>query len=295
MIRPFALIALFLGTACTQVPIEDDPIEILEGEICQTEAFKVDADFAAANMASCSVLAANAIEVELKPENVPINASPWYAVRLTPNQPGSVRLVLQYDEHPHRYQPKVSYDCTAWTVLPSDRVDSKAAGYRVTLDLDLDERPLFVSAQELFTNEAHEAWAKAQAEKPFVEMSQIGASIEGRPISMIETKASMDAPKTVMLVGRQHPPEVTGALAMVSFTDEILGDSDLAKKFREKFDLKIIPNLNPDGVEHGHWRHNMAGIDLNRDWGPFTQPETQAAKSVVDRCSSAWQSNSSST
>jgi hypothetical protein len=283
MIRSFALIALFLGTACTQVPIKDAPIEILEGEICQTEAFKVDADFAAANMASCSVLTANAIEVQLKPENVPINASPWYAVRLTPNQPGSVRLVLQYDEHPHRYRPKVSYDGTAWTVLPSDRVDNKAAGYRVTLDLELDDRPLFVSAQELFTNEAHEAWAKTQAAKPFVEMSQIGASIEGRPISMIETKAFIDTPKTVMLVGRQHPPEVTGALAMVSFTDEILGDSDLAKKFRERFDLKIIPNLNPDGVEHGHWRHNMAGIDLNRDWGPFTQPETQAAKSVVDQ------------
>lgn len=26
----------------------------------------------------------------------------------------------------------------------------------------------------------------------------------------------------------------------------------------------------------------MGGKDLNRDWGPFTQPETQAAQSVVD-------------
>jgi murein tripeptide amidase MpaA len=86
-----------------------------------------------------------------------------------------------------------------------------------------------------------------------------------------------------MLVGRQHPPEVTGALAMVSFTDEILSDSPLAQQFRDRFDLMIIPNLNPDGVEHGHWRHNMGGLDLNRDWGPFTQPETQAAKSVIDQ------------
>ena len=283
MIRSFALLALTATVACTQVPEPDTPIAIVEGEYCQTETFKVDADFSAANMASCSILASDAIEILLQPENTPINASPWYAVRLTPNKPGSVRLVLQYDEHAHRYKPKVSLDGTSWTVLPDDRVDVKAAGYRVTLDLELDDQPLFVSAQELFTNEAHDAWTRAHAEKSFVDMSKIGASIEGRSISMIRTKAAFEAPKTVMLVGRQHPPEVTGALAMVSFTDEILSDSPLAQKFRKHFDLVIIPNLNPDGVEHGYWRHNMGGLDLNRDWGPFTQPETQAAKSVIDQ------------
>jgi murein tripeptide amidase MpaA len=283
MIRSFAFVALSLTAACTQLPEPDVPIAIVEGEYCQTETFKVDADFSAANMASCSILASDAIEILLQPENTPINASPWYAVRLTPNQAGNVRLVLQYEEHPHRYKPKVSLDGTSWTVLPDDRVDVTAAGYRVTLDLELDNQPLFVSAQELFTNEAHDAWSRAHAEKPFVDMSEIGASIEGRSISMIRTNAALETPKTVMLVGRQHPPEVTGALAMVSFTDEILSDSPLAQQFRDRFDLMIIPNLNPDGVEHGHWRHNMGGLDLNRDWGPFTQPETQAAKSVIDQ------------
>lgn len=283
MIRPLALAALLLGSACTQVPPRTAPIEILEGDICQTDAFRVDADFPAANMASCDVLDASSIEILLQPENTPINASPWYAVRLTPNQAGPVRLILNYDEHAHRYKPKVSYDGTAWTVLPDDRVDVKAAGYRVTLDIDLDDRPLYVSAQELFTNETHDAWSAAHAEKSFVTLSQIGASMEGRAINMIETEAAVESPKTVMLVGRQHPPEVTGALAMVSFTDELLGGSELARKFRDQYNLVIIPNLNPDGVEHGHWRHNMGGLDLNRDWGPFTQPETQAAKSVIDQ------------
>ncbi|MEM7638047.1 MAG: M14 family metallopeptidase [Pseudomonadota bacterium] len=283
MIRSFIVASFFLSAACTQVPANAPAVEIVEAEYCQTETFKVDADFSAANMASCSILAGDAIEIRLEPENVPINASPWYAVRLTPNEPGRVRLVLQYDEHPHRYKPKISLDGKAWTVLPDDRVDVKAAGYRVTLELDLEAQPIFVSGQELFTNDAHDAWTRAQAEKDFVSLSEIGASVEGRPISMIRTGAKVEAPKTVMLVGRQHPPEVTGALAMVSFTEEVLGDSELAQKFRDRFDLIIIPNLNPDGVEYGHWRHNMNGIDLNRDWGPFTQPETQAAKTVIDQ------------
>ena len=32
----------------------------------------------------------------------------------------------------------------------------------------------------------------------------------------------------------------------------------------------------------GFWRHNTGGVDLNRDWGPFTQPETQLMKGVMD-------------
>jgi succinylglutamate desuccinylase len=40
--------------------------------------------------------------------------------------------------------------------------------------------------------------------------------------------------------------------------------------------------VNPDGVALGHWRHNLDGVDLNRDWGPFSQPETQAVKAFVE-------------
>ncbi|MEO1304543.1 MAG: M14 family metallopeptidase [Pseudomonadota bacterium] len=282
MIRSLTFFALCLSAACSQLPTEAPVVEVLEGDLCQTQTFRVDADFSAANMASCKVLSETSIEVLLQPEDTPINPSPWYAVRLTPNQAGKVRLVLQYEEHPHRYKPKVSLDGEAWTVLPEDRVDVKAEGFRVTLDLDLETQPLFVSAQELYTNAAHEAWTRAQAEKPFVTMSEIGNSIEGRPISMIRTEASFETAKTVMITGRQHPPEIPGALAYDRFVEEVLSDTDLANTFRSKFDLIMIPNINPDGVEHGHWRHNKGGLDLNRDWGPFTQPETQAVKAVID-------------
>ena len=95
--------------------------------------------------------------------------------------------------------------------LPDSRVDVKAAGYRVTIDITLDDRPIFLSAQELFTNAAHNAWIKDLSAQNYVEPSQIGTSIEGRPIYMMRTDATTTAPKTVMLVGRQHPPDVTGA------------------------------------------------------------------------------------
>jgi predicted deacylase len=39
--------------------------------------------------------------------------------------------------------------------------------------------------------------------------------------------------------------------------------------------------MNPDGVAAGHWRHNVNGVDVNRDWGPFTQPESNAVMTWV--------------
>jgi predicted deacylase len=86
-----------------------------------------------------------------------------------------------------------------------------------------------------------------------------------------------------VLIGRQHPPEISGALAMTHFVERILRDDPLANAFRAQYGLLITPNMNPDGVEHGFWRHNTGGIDLNRDWGPFTQPETRLMRDRLNR------------
>ena len=87
----------------------------------------------------------------------------------------------------------------------------------------------------------------------------------------------------VVWVGRQHPPEVTGALALMPFSEEVLSGAELSEAFLEQFNVLIIPMINPDGVVNGNWRFNMGGMDLNRDWGPFTQPETQAVYNAFKR------------
>jgi len=101
------------------------------------------------------------------------------------------------------------------------------------------------------------------------------------PIFAFDSNAA--ASEVLLLVGRQHPPEVSGAFAFFSFTETIFGDSDLARRFRARFRVIAIPLLNPDGVVGGNWRHNLAGIDLNRDWGPFTQPETQLMADILEK------------
>ena len=69
---------------------------------------------------------------------------------------------------------------------------------------------------------------------------------------------------------------------MRSFVGAVLGDSALARSFRDRYSVIIIPLINPDGVALGHWRHNVNGVDLNRDWGTFTQPETQSVARLLE-------------
>jgi predicted deacylase len=97
----------------------------------------------------------------------------------------------------------------------------------------------------------------------------------GLSLDLYDT-ANHDAKGLILLLGRQHPPELTGAYAYQDFVERLFEADDMAGRFRQYYRLALVPVVNPDGVELGHWRMNRGGMDLNRDWGPFTQPETRA-------------------
>lgn len=65
---------------------------------------------------------------------------------------------------------------------------------------------------------------------------------------------------------------------MLAFVDALVE----ARGLPADIQFLIVPMLNPDGVARGHWRANRGAVDLNRDWGPFTQPETCAVKAWLD-------------
>ena len=85
----------------------------------------------------------------------------------------------------------------------------------------------------------------------------------------------------IMVLARQHPPEVTGWLAMKWFVETLCTENVLAEKFRNEYNIFVIPLVNPDGVDNGHWRHGSGGIDLNRDWEDFNQPETKVVRNFM--------------
>src|SRR3546814_1337284 len=80
--------------------------------------------------------------------------------------------------------------------------------------------------------------------------SVIGASEQGRPLHMLAL-GNPDAREVLLVLGRQHPPETTGTQALMGFVDELAADSPLARDFRERTLVIVLPLLNPDGVVEG--------------------------------------------
>jgi len=243
--------------------VSETPLPPAAGEaLCDNEVAEIYISHATAHLSDCTVISGDSLAFINRPENTPINDSAWYGFRVDPIKRGHLKISMKYEDGKHRYPPKISYDGTNWTVLPEAQI-SQDDEKTVELDLDVQSRPFFVSAQEILTKIAHDVWTDDIAEMPFATKSVIGVSRDGHPISMltVQTEPSKKKPY-VMWVGRQHPPEVTGALALMPFTETVLGDTPLATKFRDIFNVLIVPNMNPDGVTAGHWRHNKGGVDL---------------------------------
>ena len=255
--------------------------------VCENGHARLDADFEGARMSSCTA-GKRTFNLRIDPEDRPINPSPWYAFRVTPKQRGELRISMAYSDSRHRYGPKRSADGRNWRSVDPERVHRRHGGRKVAFRLNMEEAPFIVAAQELLTTRAQAAWTEAIAERVGLRRETIGRSVEGRPLTALKSVPSAKASprEYVLFLGRQHPPEVTGALAMLTFLETVFSDRPLAVAFRERFHIVAVPMINPDGVAHGHWRHNANGVDLNRDWGRFTQPETRSVGRILDEIES---------
>jgi predicted deacylase len=219
--------------------------------------------------------------------------SPWYAFRIWADARKEVSVRLAYHESArHRYDPQISNDGWKWKLLEKNRIieEGKGAGTSgpesrpksIVMRLSIGRKPLWVSAQELQNSGAVFEWMNETARRRNLKITEIGRSKEGRPIKMLSV-GKPDSKKMMMVISRQHPPEVTGYFAMQSFVETIAGKSDLAKKFRNEWSIYVVPLMNPDGVDGGNWRHNSGGIDLNRDWTVFNQPEDKTVSDFLKR------------
>lgn len=268
----WAGLALLAG-ACAGAPSPSaGPPVVAASTACRTASVTIAFDFPGAPQHACAITGERAFELLVAPEHAPpINPSPWYAFRYQARGDKPVSVTLRYIESMHRYAPKLAV-AVGWRDLPAT---VSADGSQAQIDLPPGSG--VVAAQELVTPDDSAAalarWSRTSGSPVFA----IGRSHDGQAIRAIRLGRA-DAPRLVILLGRQHPPEVTGAIAMEAFVDI------LAARASNLGDVQVlvVPMLNPDGTARGHWRANRGAVDLNRDWGPFTQPETRAVRTWLD-------------
>lgn len=220
----------------------------------------------------------NLYRVMIRPENTPINWSSWFSFKVWSEQEQSIEIELAYEDGYHRYHPVMSNDSYNWVELDTlfQYTHDKDAGTAL-LRLDVGPDTTWVSAQELFTAGHVYIWVDSLATSTFVNLATIGKSHLGADIVRLNINESGNplAPM-IIITGRQHPPEIPGSIAQKAFVETILSDDPVAMAFRSQYQVVAYPMMNPDGVDGGHWRHNHGGVDLNRDWRDFNQPETRA-------------------
>ncbi|MDT8281110.1 MAG: M14 family zinc carboxypeptidase, partial [Erythrobacter sp.] len=268
--------AVMLGVGAQAQPPAPSVDTIVPANECRTPSAMIAFDFDGASTSACAILGEREFAVLVSPEHAPpINPSPWYAFRYESTGDAPVTITLRYLGGKHRYAPKWNGG-GGWRELVADVADDGAAAR-----LRVPGGTGVIAAQEVIVQDNHAAdlrrWSAATGAPVFT----LGQSHDGRPVEALRLGRA-DAAKLVVLLGRQHPPEVTGAIAMQAFVDELVGIAGRDPGLGADTQFLIVPLINPDGTAHGHWRANRGSTDLNRDWGDFAQPETRAVKAWLD-------------
>ena len=251
---------------------------------CSSDIVKIEFNFPGAGSLSCEVIKSDYIKIYINPEiDDSINPSPWFAIRKSEHSK-SIKLELDYKNYKHRYYPKLSKDKKKWTKIDEIFISKKEGGKIVIIDFLPSNQKEYVASQELITDFWYDEWYNELESSGRVKREIIGFSVLRNPIHMFFAEKNTNNPY-ILVLGRQHPPEVTGALAMKSFINELLTENFLTDSFLDRYNILFVPLMNPDGVMNGFWRYNANKKDLNRDWGNFTQPETDAVYKKLTKLS----------
>ncbi len=252
---------------------------------CGKEKNKIvfDTSFTTARLDSLITKSENTFEAIIKPAFEPVNKSPWFAFAVSSSTPKTIKLTLNYGDYKHRYIPKLSFDKKTWKKIEPQNIRVDTAKGTATLKLNVSSKKLYVAAQEIESSKDTYAWVDKMIENH----SELKKVIAGKTAQnnnnyciALENESTKNS---IVLIARQHPPEIPGGtIGFKSFFETLMANSKTANSFRKNFNIYAFPLLNPDGADLGNWRHNANGVDLNRDWADFTQPETKMVKNYLE-------------
>jgi hypothetical protein len=115
-----------------------------------------------------------------------------------------------------------------------------------------------------------------------VRVSQIGQSVEGRPLQLVQLGPPDPRPgRTVLFACSQHGDEPSGREACLQLLRDLAGGGhpDVAALLTSTTVL-FVPTVNPDGI-HDNRRTNDQDVDINRDHLRMRSPERRAVGQVL--------------
>jgi len=241
-----------------------------------------DTSFSGARLDTITYLGNNTYKAKISPAFEPVNDSPYFAFGINAKSNKTIMLKLNYGKYRHRYIPKLSTDKKTWTKIKQKNLKMDTISGIATLKLNIGSKKIYVAGQEIEASSDTYLWMDNLMNKHLeLKKTVVGKTVLNKNNYCIQFENDSNV-NAIVLIARQHPPEIPGgSIGFKAFFEELMSDANYAIQFRKKFNIYSFPLLNPDGADAGNWRHNANGVDLNRDWVDFTQPETQMVKNFL--------------
>ncbi|MDY0011360.1 MAG: M14-type cytosolic carboxypeptidase [Rhodocyclaceae bacterium] len=212
----------------------------------------------------------------------------WFHFRLTGGVGQALSLRFEnageaaYPEGWADYRCVASYDRRHWFRIPTTRYE----GGQLIVDHTPERDSVYYAYFEPYSHERHLDLLGRVAQSPHVRLRQLGATVEGRDLDLVEVGRPRPGRPSVWIIARQHPGETMASWFMEGLLARLLDDSDpVARRVREQACLYLVPHMNPDGAVHGNLRTNAAGANLNREWqapDPARSPEVWLTRQAME-------------
>jgi beta-lactamase class A len=114
-----------------------------------------------------------------------------------------------------------------------------------------------------------------------IERQQVGRSAEGRSIELLRYGRG---PTRVLLWSQMHGDESTATMALADLVHFLHDEPEdaRAREWAERLTILMMPMINPDGAERFQ-RHDLHGVDVNRDARVLSTPEGRTLKAVREQ------------
>ncbi|MFU2488951.1 M14-type cytosolic carboxypeptidase [Thauera sp. WH-1] len=249
---------------------------------------KISSSFDAGAIEVLSLDDPQAIRLRLRSDNA-ADFHQWFHFRLQGAAGTPVRMVFEnaasaaYPDGWPDYRCVASYDRQHWFRLAGTRYENGELIVEHTPEHD----SIFYAYFEPYSYERHLDLIGRVAQSPFVQVCDLGSTVEGRDLDLVVVGQSGRGRVPVWIIARQHPGETMAEWFIEGLLERLLDEADpVARSIREQAVLYIVPNMNPDGAVRGNLRTNAAGRNLNREWrtpDPVASPEVFLVRERMER------------
>ncbi|MDY7579248.1 M14-type cytosolic carboxypeptidase [Herbaspirillum sp. RTI4] len=119
-----------------------------------------------------------------------------------------------------------------------------------------------------YTTSDLNTFLESQAASPYMQVETLGLSPRhAAPIRLLTISApGTEAKKIVWVNARTHPGETGPSFLLEGLIRQLLAEDATGRALRARYEFKIVPMHNVDGVIDGNYRTNADSVNLEESW-----------------------------